>query len=167
MDDHLTYLKLNSNLQLQAKSINRPDTNQVYGISNTTYKNIWASRSLSTLETLQSGSNQQLLVIKAIIREQVQVETTQLRTQTTKLKDKFIVIKQPLTTLTGTCAPPRYPSSSDKDQPLPSSPAFVTKINKLYLIIFFYINNTNFLFYFNLILFYFFNFIVLFYLFFK
>jgi hypothetical protein len=40
---------------------------------------MWMSRSVSTASSSQSGSNQQSLAVQVIIREQLQVKTTQLR----------------------------------------------------------------------------------------
>jgi len=69
------------------------------------------------------------------------------------LRDKLNVIKQLMTTFTSTDAPPRRTSDSGED--LSSSPpsAFVTNIDKLYLIIFFILIIQICFFYFNLVLF--------------
>jgi len=49
-NDHLTYLDIDPNLWLEAGSSGEPDRNRVYGLSNTTAKNLWTTNSVSTIE---------------------------------------------------------------------------------------------------------------------
>ena len=53
-NDTSTHLDIDLDLWLEAGSSGKPDTNRVYGLSNTTAENVWTTHSISTIESSQS-----------------------------------------------------------------------------------------------------------------
>jgi len=58
-DNPLTHPEFNLDLWMEVGSSSRPDKNQVYGLSNTTVKNLRAARSVSAVGSSQSVSSTQ------------------------------------------------------------------------------------------------------------
>jgi hypothetical protein len=58
-DDPLTHLEFDPDLWMEVGSSGGPDKNRVYGLSNTTTKNLRAARSVSTVRSSQSESSTQ------------------------------------------------------------------------------------------------------------
>ena len=57
MDDPSTHLDFDLNLWIEAGSSGRSDRNRVYGLFNTRTENLWTTRSVSTIGSLQSISS--------------------------------------------------------------------------------------------------------------
>jgi hypothetical protein len=58
-DDHSTYLNFDPDLWMEVGSSGGPEKNQVYGLSNTTAKNLQLTRSISTVGSSPSVSSTQ------------------------------------------------------------------------------------------------------------
>jgi len=63
-------------LWLKAGSSNGLNRNWVYGISNTMVEDIRIGHSVLTIDSSQSGSSQQSLVVQVIVQEQVEAQTS-------------------------------------------------------------------------------------------
>jgi hypothetical protein len=72
-NDPLTHLEFDPDLWMEVGSSGGPDKNRVYGLSNTTSKNLQEARSVSTVGSSQSVSNTQSKEFVAL-----QQHTTQL-----------------------------------------------------------------------------------------
>jgi len=65
-DDPSTHPDLDLDLWMKARSFGGPDKNRVYGLSNTTNDNLWATHSVSTVGSSQSVLSTQYEEIVAL-----------------------------------------------------------------------------------------------------
>jgi hypothetical protein len=90
MDFPLTHLELDPDLWLEAKSTDGPNRNWVYDILNTTIENMQGrGRSVLTVGS-QPRSSHQFSIVQAIVREQIESQTTQLNEETVGLRIKWM-----------------------------------------------------------------------------
>jgi outer membrane protein assembly factor BamB len=71
MDNPSTLLDIDLDLWLKAWFSCEPDTNQVYELSNTTIKNLWTTRTVSTVGCPQLIPNVQTLEFTGMLDQQV------------------------------------------------------------------------------------------------
>jgi hypothetical protein len=112
-NDPSTHSNLNSNLWLKAGSSSRPDWNWVYGLSNTTFKDLRMACSVSTIGFSQSVSSTQTLELKEILDQRVQARTTYLDADyeqlSTEMTELLWLVMEMRSQMSGTCAPPYWP----------------------------------------------------------
>jgi protein subunit release factor A len=95
----------------------------MYGLSNTTTENLWAARSVSTIENSQSVSSTQSQEFVAL-----QQHTAHLTKKYEQLLEDYEQLRQMImdirSQMGGTCAPPFWSYGLGNDQPPPPpSPA--------------------------------------------
>ena len=121
-DDLSTFLNLNPNLWLEARSSDWPDINRVYGLSNSTTENLWMAGSASTIECSQFITSTQTLEFEMMLDQWVQARTTHLNEKCGRLTVNYEELRQLAmkmrSQLGGTCAPPNWSHNPNDDQPL-------------------------------------------------
>jgi hypothetical protein len=77
-DEPSTHLDIDPDLWLEGGSFGGPDRNRVFGLSYTTTKNLWTTRSASTVVYSQSIPSSKTLKFAAMLDQQVLDQTTHL-----------------------------------------------------------------------------------------
>ena len=121
-DDLSTFLNLNSDLWLEARSSEGPDINRVYGLSNSTTENLWMVGSAATIECSQFITSTQTLKFEMMLDQRVQARTTHLNEKYGWLTVDYEELRQLAmkmrSQMGGTCAPPNWSHNPKDDQPL-------------------------------------------------
>jgi len=125
-DDYLTHPNFDPDLWMEAESSGGPNKNREYGLSNTTAKNLWTARSVSTVGSSQSILSTQSLEFTTLLQQGVQEHTTHLNEKYERLSADYEELRRMVmdirSQMDGTRTPSYWPYGPGNDQPPPPPP---------------------------------------------
>jgi len=126
-DDPLTHPNFNLYLWMEAESSGGSNINPEYRLSNTTTKNLWTTRSVSTIGSSQLIPSTQFSEFTALLQYGVQEHTTHLNEKYEWLSADYEELRRMIldirSQMGGTYTPSYWPYGLENDQPPPPPPS--------------------------------------------